>query len=135
MLGQIRAHPLVELHQEKFVIRIRGLKKLYDRFTGAFDLAAHAAAHIEDYAQGNRRILARKMADILHFLALKYAEVLLVQTRHQAVHGIGNGHRNQDQIDVYFYRFGVSLEPGVDHATGCDRRGCWQAGIDVDIVV
>src|SRR6266496_5145232 len=42
------------------------------------------------------------MPYFLLVFAFENGEILLVETRHQAVHGIGNGYRDQHQFDLRF---------------------------------
>ena len=56
---------------EKFVLRVGGLEELHNRFARPLDLAAHAAAHVEDHAQRNRSILAGECLDRLCLFALE----------------------------------------------------------------
>ena len=60
--GWIRSARVVELHQEELVLGIRGLEELRDRLARFLQLAAHAAAAIEDDADRKRRVLARELA-------------------------------------------------------------------------
>ena len=102
---------------EEFVLRIRGLEELDDRFAGALDLAAHAAAHVEDDANRDWGVFAGESLDLLLVLAferLKLSRSRPVTSRFK----VGDGDRHQDQVDSDFVRLGVRLERGVDFGLG-----------------
>ena len=101
-LGKVRylVRLVRERDHEELVLRIGGLEEFLYSFASALNLAAHAAAHVENYAQRNRRVLTREMADILLVLAFKNLEIFFVQASHQAIHWIGDSDRNQNQIHL-----------------------------------
>ncbi len=73
-IGGERNHqlrPVVEFNQEEFIFRIGGLEKLHGGLARFLQLGAHAAAGIEHQADGKRRVLARKIADLLLDLVLE----------------------------------------------------------------
>ena len=99
---------------EEFVLRIRRLEELDDGFAGALDLAAHAAAHVEDHTQRDGSIFTREVSDLLLIFAFEYREIFLVESGDQAIHGIGNGDRHQDQIHAGLQWLGMSPQGRID---------------------
>ena len=95
-------------------MRIGRLEEFNHRFTSPLDLAAHAAAHVKDHPQGHGGVLTGKMTDLLSVLPLVNCEILLVKSGDQAVHGIGNGYGNEDQIYIRLEGFGMGLESRID---------------------
>ena len=113
---------VVELHQEELVLGVGGLEELRHRLARFFQLAAHAAAAIEDHAHRKRRVLARKLRDLLLLLVLEDLEVLLFQPGDEAVHGVGDGHRNQHQRAVHA---DVGLGSDLGFGRGLGRGARW----------
>ena len=74
-----------ERDHEEFVLGVGRLEKLHYRLPRPLDFAAHAATHIEDYAQRHGCILAGKMLDLLLVLAFEDGKVILVQPGNQTV--------------------------------------------------
>ena len=91
--GQLRA--IVEINQEKLVFRIRGMEKLNRRLPGSFNLVAHAPAHIENHADRDGHILARKAQNFLLHSVFEYAEVALFQPGHKPPIRIRHGNVDQ----------------------------------------
>jgi hypothetical protein len=94
-------------------LRIGGLEEFDHRIAGAVDLAAHAAAHVENHAERNRRILAGEGFDFLRFPAFEKIEILTVQAGDEPVHGIGDGDRHQDQIHIDFVGLSMRAQGGI----------------------
>ena len=101
-LGKIRdlARFVGERNHEKLVLRVGGLEKFFDGLARTLNLAAHAATHVENHTKRYRGVFTGKMANVLLFFALVNLEIVLVKAGHQAIHRIGNRHRNQDQIHL-----------------------------------
>ena len=95
---QLRA--IVEIDQQKFVLRIRGAEELHGRQARFLDLVGHAAAHVENHADRNRHIFAGETHDFLLDVVFEYAEILLLQPGDQSPVGIR--HRYVHQRDVGF---------------------------------
>src|SRR5208337_1987853 len=95
---------------EELVLRVGRLEELNHRFAGALDLAAHAAAHVEDHSNRNRSVFAGEGLDLLLILAFEKVEILAIQTGYQPVQRIGDGDRHQHHVHIYFVGFGVGLE-------------------------
>ena len=64
---------VVEIDQEKFVLRIRGAEELHRRQPRFFNLVGHAAAHIENHADGNRHVFAGEAHNFLLAVVFEYA--------------------------------------------------------------
>jgi len=92
---------VVELHQEKFIVRIRCLEKFTDGLTGLGQLVPHAAAGVEDQADRKRRIFAGKMDDLLLALVLEHLKVFFLEAGYKTVQWIGYGDVDQDNRRVY----------------------------------
>ena len=92
MKGLIKLRAVVEIDQEKFVLRIRRAEKLAGGEARLLDFVAHAAAHVENHADGNRDVLARKINDFLLDAVFEDSEIFLLEPGNDAVHRIGNGH-------------------------------------------
>jgi hypothetical protein len=73
------------------------------------------------------------VADFLLIFSLPKREIFLVESRDQAVHGIGYGDGDQDEIHVHFHGFGVGLEGRIDTVFRSRLRGL-DAGADVNII-
>ena len=94
VLNQLRA--VVELYQEELVFGVGGLEKVRNRLAGFRELVPHAAAGVEDEADGKRRILAGEVRNLLLHLVLKQPEVLFFQAGYEAVERVGDGHIDQN---------------------------------------
>ena len=68
--------PVTELDQEKLVLRIGGFEELGHGLARHLELAAHAAAGIENQSYGDGRIFARKVRQLLLAFVFKNAEIL-----------------------------------------------------------
>src|SRR3954464_7665480 len=79
--------------------------ELDNRFPGFVDLVFHTAAEVKNKPHRKRRIFLRKVADLLLALPLEPLKIVTSQSVYQAVVTIRNGHRYQDQVDVYFLKF------------------------------
>src|SRR5208337_1784318 len=125
-------HRLIgEGDHEELVLRVGGLEEFAHRLAGALDLAAHAAAHVEDHADRNRSVFAGESLDLLLVFAFEKVEVLAVEAGYEPVQGIGDGHRHQDHVYIYFVGLGVGPERRIDVRP---FRSRWlNAGLDVDV--
>ena len=119
--GHHQLRPVVELNQEEFVLGIGGLEELRHRLARFVQLAAHAAAGIEDEPDRKRRVFARELRDLLLALVFEHAEVFLLQARDEAVQRIGHRHRNQHQR-------GVDADVAAPDVVRAARRLAWRAG-------
>src|SRR5215469_3756298 len=90
----------VEGHQKELVLRIRGLKELQRGFARLVDLVGHAAAEIENHADGDGHIFGGKGDDLLLDVVLKYAEIVLLEAGNETVEGIGDRYINQGQVHI-----------------------------------
>src|SRR5947199_8555204 len=93
--------------------------ELNNRFPGFVDLVFHTAAEVKNKPYRKRRIFLRKVADLLLALPLEHLKIVTSQGLYQAVVTIRNGHRYQDQVDVYFHQVFVTAQ--FWRPTGCDR--------------
>ena len=105
---------LGEGDHEEFVLRIGGAEELDHRLARLVDLVGHGTADVEDHAQRYGCVLAGEVANLLRLAVVGEREVLLLQSGHQPVHGIGDGYRNQHQVHVLAQRLGVGLQAGID---------------------
>src|SRR6266550_5162557 len=81
-----RAHNLctvVETDQEKFVLRIGSLEKLQGGFPGLTYFVGHAAAQIEDDADGNGYVFRREILDLLLDVVFEDTEVVRIKACNQ----------------------------------------------------
>ena len=101
--GQLGA--VVEIHKKKFILRIRGAEKLHRRQARLFHLVRHAAAHVENHADGNRHVLAGEAHDFLLAVVLKDAEIFLLQAGDQPPVGVRHRDRNQGNVRLSLERF------------------------------
>ena len=91
--GQLR--PVVKINQQELVLRVCSAEKLYRGGPGFFDLVAHAPAHIENHADRDGHILARKAQNFLLHSVFEYAEVALFQPGHKPPIRIRHGNVDQ----------------------------------------
>ncbi len=98
---------------EELVLRVGGLEEFDDRLPCALDLARHAAAHVEDDAEGDGSVFAGEGLDLLLFPALKKTEVVAIKPGDEPVHGVGDGNGYQHQIHIHFHGLGVGAQRGV----------------------
>src|SRR5271157_305486 len=111
---------IVELHQEELVFGIGGLQELGDSLAGLGELLAHAARTIEQNANGKGGVFAGKLRNDLRLLVLKDLEILLFEACDKAVQGIGDGDRNEDDVDV---RTDVAFGQDLLFGCGLGARG------------
>src|SRR2546428_2687844 len=98
--GQLR--PVVETHQEEFILRACSLEELHGRQPRLVHFVGHTAAQIEDHADRNGHILAGEVHHLLFRAVFKDAEVLLFEAGHQAIKGIGDCDVDQHEVHVHF---------------------------------
>ncbi len=79
---------VVEIDQQKFVLRIRGAEELHGGEARLFDLVGHAGAHVKDHADGDGHVLAGEAHDFLFDVVFEDAEVLLLEAGNQAAVGV-----------------------------------------------
>ena len=91
---------LVEADQEEFILWVGGLEELDGGFAGLGNLVGHAAAEVEDDADGNGHVLGGEMDNLLLDVVLEDAEIFGVQTGDQAAVGIGDSDVDQSQVHV-----------------------------------
>src|ERR1017187_3165633 len=91
---------VVELYQVELVFGIGGLQELGDGLAGLGELLAHTAGTIEQNTNGKGGVFARKLGNELLLLVLEDFEILLFKAGDKAVQGIGNGDRNENQINI-----------------------------------
>ena len=63
-------------------------------------LRAHAAADVEDQADGDRLVVHREVRDGLLDAVVEDFEMLLLQSGDRAVRGVADGDRHQHQVGV-----------------------------------
>src|SRR5882672_688682 len=107
-------------NHEELILRIGRLEELDYSLASALDLAAHAAAHVENYTQGYRSVFTGEGLDLLLFLALEQVEILSIKSCHQPIHGVSDGHGNEHHLHVHAERLGVALEGRINF---CRFRG------------
>ena len=118
---QLRA--VVELEQEKFVLRIGGFEELHRRLPRLLELGPHAAAGIEHQADGKGSVLARKVQDLLLDLVLEKPEMLFLQACDEAVQRIGNRHVDLHQGGVDAKPVGAQFDTGFGSFSEVLARG------------
>ena len=93
-LGEVLHYmrPVREGNQKELILRIRRFHELLDGFARTFDFRFHAAAHIENHADGDRPILTEEVLDLLWLLAFVEFEVSLVQAYYDAIHSVSDRH-------------------------------------------
>src|ERR1017187_7918843 len=111
---------IVELYQVELVFGIGGLEELGDRLAGLCQLLAHAAGTIEQNANGKGGVFAGKLRNDLLLLVLKDLEIFLFEAGDKAVQRIGDGNRNEDQVDI---RTDVALGQNLLFGGGFGTRG------------
>src|SRR5579883_3410054 len=96
--GQLRA--LVKGDQEKFILGVGGLEELQSGFAGLVDFVGHAAAEIEDNANGNGYVFGGKGNHLLLDVVFKDAKVVRVQSGDESIERIGDGYVHQGEIHI-----------------------------------
>lgn len=91
---------LIEADQKKLILRIGGLEELQRGFACFVNLIAHAAAEIENDTDGDGYVFGGKSDDFLLGAVFVNAEVILIQTSHKAVEGVGDGDVHKSEVDV-----------------------------------
>ena len=89
------------------------------------ELGGHGAGEVEDDADRDRRVFAGKGGDLLLAVALVDLEVFLFEAGDQAVHGVGDGDRDEHHVDIHAdKRAGAGFGSGGPvTAGGCDACG------------
>jgi hypothetical protein len=76
---------LVETHEKEFVLRIGSLEELQGSFLRLTDLVDHAAAEIEDNADGNGDIFGRELSNLQLDIVFEDTKVIWLKPRNLAV--------------------------------------------------
>lgn len=92
---------LIETNEKELILWIGSLEKLEGGFLGFAEFVGHAAAEIQDDADGNRHIFGGKIHNFLLDVVLEDAEVVRFQPRNYAVIRVGDGDVDEGQIYVY----------------------------------
>src|SRR6267378_7865099 len=77
------------------ILPVRGLQQGHDSIPWTLDFCVHATAHVEEYADRDRRILLPEVFDRLGVLVLAQLEVLPLKSRDGTVRFIRHGHGYQ----------------------------------------
>ena len=131
---------VVEADDKEFILRIGGLHELDDGVPGSDEFGGHGAGEVHDDADGDGGIFRGEGTDFLHRVVFVDEEVVLFESRNQSVHGVGDGHGDEDKVYVSPDTFaGADLE-GIGAADGgcfgtcgcaCGRGGCsaWRRNV------
>ncbi len=103
-----------EANEEKFVLWIGGFEKLIGGLLGLVQFVGHAAAEIQDDADGDGNIFRGKIHDFLLDVVFEDAEIVGLQTCDQAVVRVGDGNVDKRQFHVEMH--GSAL---LNDLTGC----------------
>src|ERR1700686_486384 len=129
-----QARLIGEHNHEELILWICGFTELIDSVAHACHFVGHAATGIEDDPNRNRKVLARKVPDLLWLFTLKELEVLCVKAGHKSLRRVGHAHWHQNQSHICLN----DVKQGtVYKRAGCDSirhgRGCCPRS-DVNIV-
>src|SRR5258708_22119680 len=111
----------VEADYEECVGGIGGFEKLNGGVAGFGDFIGHAAAEIEDDADGNGDVFGRKGNYFLLGVVFKDAEIIRLESGDQAIVRIGYGDVDQSDVDI-----------GVQHFAGLDFQ---RRSVEADVVL
>ena len=81
-------------------MRIGSLEKLQSCFLGLTDFVGHAAAEIEDDANGNGDVFGREILDLLLDVVFEDTEVIGIKARNGAIIRIGDGNVDKRQVPI-----------------------------------
>lgn len=91
---------ITESYEKELVLRIGTSEKLQGGFLGLGDLVGHAAAEIENEADGNGNVYRRGILNFLLDVVFEDAEVIRGATRDQVVMPIGDRNVDEHQIHI-----------------------------------
>src|SRR5450755_8055 len=117
--------------KEELIFGIGGLEEFHDRIARFIDLVGHRTADIEDHAQRYGSVLAGKVLDLLRLATVAEEKIVLLQPGHEPVHGVGDGHWHQYQVNVFADGLGVGFKRRIHRNSrrlglGCNCR--WHDG-------
>src|SRR5664279_3555831 len=124
-------------NKEKLIFGIGGLEEFHDRIARLIDLVGHRTADIENHAQRYGSILTGEVLDLLRLAAVGQEKIVFPEPGDEPVHGVGNGHRHQYQVNVFADGLGVSFERRIHRNSrrlglGCNcRRHDGRVGLGV----
>ena len=101
---------------------IGSIEKLEGGFLGFAEFVGHAAAEIQDDADGNRHIFRGEIHNFLLDVVFEDAEVVRFEARNCAVIRVGDGDVDERQIHVYDLAGCVVLHVVSEERLGGDGR-------------
>ena len=103
---------LVETNEKELILWIGSIEKLEGGFLGFAEFVGHAAAEIQDDADGNRHIFRGEIHNFLLDVVFEDAEVVRFEARNCAVIRVGD----VDERQIHVYMKGNSR---LDDLAGC----------------
>jgi hypothetical protein len=122
ILVEVEVVVVVEIDDERFVVRIGGLNESESGFVDARTLVAHGAAIVDHQAHADGNVFAFENGKFLFGFVFEDAEVFFLQAVNEFASVVENGGVENDEVDVDFY--GAALLLGA--LTGRRRSGLGQ---------
>ncbi len=111
--GQTKSDPLVEVHDEHFVLRVAGPHKRQGRGSHITTLSAHTCAVVHSQSDADRTVLVPEQADVLALPVLEHAKIPHRQPRDKSASPVADGHGKNDPVHVDGNRGACALRRGL----------------------
>src|SRR5437016_11480569 len=90
--------PVIELQQEILVIWIPSFQEVARGRASDIERITHAPARVKNETHTHRRVLGRKISDLLLYLIFPNVKILCAQALNWSILAISNGYRDENYI-------------------------------------
>ena len=128
--GKRRMKIFVEAEDEELILRIHGFRERHACGDHQVAIGRHAAARVDEQADGDRRVLVVEEADFLRLFVLENAKRVLTEAADVAALLVPDGDVQDDQLGLR-RKIGLASAPARAGVRGdeCQHERGWQQAV------